>query len=154
MPVTDINGEAYEYTVDEVNTPENYSKTVEGLTVTNTYVVPTKDVTANKVWVNGPSTRPTIELQLYRDGVAVGDPVSLEDGTLTYTWVEMTVTDINGEAYEYTVDEVNTPDNYSKTVDGLTVTNTYVGDTLPNTGSGDIYAVYIGAALMVLGVVS
>lgn len=123
---TDDQGVEYTYTVDEVNTPENYTKSVDGLTVTNTYVSPKADVTATKTWVDGPAEHPAIQFQLMRDGVALGDPVTLENGVESYTWKLLDQTDANGVAYTYTVDEVSTPDNYVKTTDGLSVTNTYV----------------------------
>ena len=126
LDVTDENGVTYVYTVDEVNTPANYVKSVNGLSITNTYVIPTADVTATKVWVDGPDEHPTIELQLYRDGVAYGEPVQLENGTTTYVWENLDVTDKDGNVYVYTVDERNPPTNYKKTVEGMSVTNTYV----------------------------
>ena len=47
-------------------------------------------------------------------------------------------TDANGKAYKYTVDEIEVPENYKKSVseDGLTVTNTFVDpDSEEDTGS-------------------
>ncbi|WP_440894888.1 Cna B-type domain-containing protein [Amphibacillus sp. Q70] len=127
---TDIDGNEYNYTVDEVEVPENYEKTIseDGLTVTNTYVIPKTEVTGTKVWENGPAEKPAIELQLYRDGTEYGDPVTLEAGETDYTWTELDATDAAGNAYDYTVDEVEVPENYEKTIsdDGLTVTNTYI----------------------------
>ena len=99
------NGEEYIYTVNEIEVPENYDKTIgeDGLTVINTYVIPKIDITANKTWVNGPETRPEIELQLYRDGKALSEilgddygPVKLINGQTSYTWTGLDATDING----------------------------------------------------------
>lgn len=123
---TDINGNVYIYTVEEIGVPENYKKTEEGLTVTNTYVIPKTQVTGTKEWVNGAEVKPTIELQLYRDGEAVGEPVELKDGTLTYTWTDLDETNINGKKYVYTIDEVKVPSDYEKSINGLKITNTYV----------------------------
>jgi len=128
LDATDIDGRDYVYTVDEVNVPENYEKSVDSLTITNSYVSPKTTFTFNKVWVNGPVTRPAIQVQLYRNGVAFGEPVVLKNGQTSYTWTGLDATDIDGRLYVYTVDEVAVPENYSKTIseDGLTITNTYV----------------------------
>ena len=126
LDLTDNDGVNYIYTVKEVGTAENYTKVEEGQTVTNTYVSPKTEVTGRKVWVGGPEVKPTIELQLYRKGEALGAPVELEDGETTYTWEDLDLTDENGINYDYTVQEVNVPKNYETTEEGLTVTNTYV----------------------------
>ena len=83
------------------------------------------DITGTKVWEGGP--KPTIELQLYRDGEPYGDAVALEDGETEYIWSELDKTDIDGNEYKYTIDEVEVPDNYEKAIseDGLTITNTF-----------------------------
>ncbi|NLA80847.1 MAG: Cna B-type domain-containing protein [Chloroflexi bacterium] len=136
-PFTDNDGNTSTYNVRETDaygndyTPENYVKTYDGLTVTNKYVSPTKDVVATKVWKGGPAAKPTIRLQLYRNGVAFGSPVDLVHPNTTYTWKDLDRTDQNAKAYTYTVDEVAVPANYSKSVVGLTITNTYVGGTKP-----------------------
>ncbi|WP_022797212.1 collagen binding domain-containing protein [Bavariicoccus seileri] len=128
----------YIYSVKEVDkdgnsfVPEDYKKTEDGLKVTNSYVIPKTDVTGTKVWENG--SKPAIQLQLVRDGKALeGEEftVSLdgsEETPWTHTWTGLDKTDINGKEYKYTVDEVEVPDNYEKTVseDGLTVTNKFV----------------------------
>ncbi len=121
----DENGIAYDYTVDEVDVPVNYIKSVAGNTITNTYVSPKTAYTATKVWVGGPSPRPAIQLQLFQNGTAYGAPVDLMDGTTEYTWTDLEETDENGIAYTYSVDEVEVPDNYSKVVQGNILTNTY-----------------------------
>ncbi len=123
---TDFDGIEYVYTVDEVNVPENYEKSVDGFIVTNSCLSPKIDITGTKVWVNGPDEKPTIELQLFRDGEAFGEPVELVDGVTSYTWTDLDKTDAMGVDYVYTVDEVEVVENFEKTVEGLVVTNTYV----------------------------
>ncbi|MGI6612035.1 MAG: Cna B-type domain-containing protein [Candidatus Nanosyncoccaceae bacterium] len=137
LDATDINGNIYTYSVDEVKAPENYIKTVNGFTITNTYKSPKIEITGTKAWVNGPTPRPNVELQLYRDGAAFGDSVTLVDGETSHTWTELDKTDSNGKTYAYTVDEVDVPTNYVKTVseDGLTVTNTYQSPKIEITGT-------------------
>ncbi len=63
-------------------------------------------MTGYKEWVNGPSTHPTIQLQLYRNDVAYLDPVTLVNGILSHSWVDLDKTDANGVDYVYTIDEV------------------------------------------------
>ena len=108
----------------------SHSKTEDGLTVTNKYVIPTDDVTATKVWEDGPEPRPTVWFKLYRQVGATGTPEAvpgaaiqeLADGTLSVTWNNVEKTDIGGNPYIFTVKEVDAdgndfePANYSRVV--------------------------------------
>ena len=135
--VIDSIAKGVSYSIKETSTtsyqvrPESgeYSGTANetfiSVTFTNTYVITKTEVTVNKVWVGGPEEKPVIQVQLYRDGEAYLDAVTL-DGSTSYTWTELDSTDKNGVQYVYTVDEVAVPENYEKVVDGLTITNTYV----------------------------
>src|SRR5699024_9265867 len=67
-------------------------------------------VTGTKIWENGP--QPEIELQLFRNGVAHRDAVTLATGVTKYEWTELDKTDIDGKEYTYTIDEVAVPANY------------------------------------------
>lgn len=131
---TDKNGDEYEYTVEEVKVPDNYGMTIseDGLTITNKYKSSEIDVIGRKVWEGGPTPRPSIKLQLYRNGEKIGEPVVLEDGTISYKWSSLDKTDRNGVDYTYTVDEVEVPENYAKVAEGLTVTNIYRPPTRPS----------------------
>ena len=91
----------------------------------NSYKSNKIDVTGTKVWVGGPTVKPDIELQLYRNGSPYGTAVTLSNGNTNYTWKDLDKTDSSGTAYTYTVKEVNTPVGYEKTETGTTVTNTY-----------------------------
>jgi len=131
------DGQAYTFSVKEVDangnnfTPANYTKVENGLTVTNTYVPKKINITGHKSWVNGENfkggVRPNIQLQLKQNNTNYGDPVTISHGTLSHTWTNVPETDANGNAYSYTVDEVDVPDNYQRTFseDKLTVINTY-----------------------------
>lgn len=133
LPTTDKDAKAITYTIKEVNqdgsdwSNDAYTSKVEDLVATNTYTVKTLDVTANKVWVNGdPASHTTVKLQLYRNGQALGDPISTTD---TASWADLPTTDEFGQAYTYTVDELEVPDNYVKKVERtdnvFTITNTF-----------------------------
>ncbi|HQN69455.1 MAG TPA: Cna B-type domain-containing protein, partial [Anaerolineaceae bacterium] len=60
-----------------------------------------------------------------------GSPVQLVHPNTTHTWTGLEKTDANGVEYRYTVDEVAVPAGYSKSVVGLTITNTYSGGEPP-----------------------
>ena len=122
----DKEGNPYNYTVDELEVPTNYEKTVDGLTITNRYVIPKIDVTAKKTWVDGPAEKPDVTLQLMKDGKAFGDPVVLKHPAVSYTWKDLDQTTAKGEPIVYTVDELNVPEGYVKTASGLEVTNTFM----------------------------
>jgi len=121
------------WTVDEVNVPDGYTKTVSGdavngFTITNSKgTMPEKtSVKITKVWKNDRTgDRPeSAAMQLYKNGEASGVPVTLSEGNnWTYTWDGLE----KGPAW--TADEVNVPQGYSKAVtgdaaNGFVVTNT------------------------------
>ena len=112
-------------------------------------VVPNISVSVEKVWEDGNSVGSIpneVEVQLYRDGKAYGNVVKLSnDNDWKYQW-----NDLDG-AYEWTVDEVNVPEGYIKTITNndtsFIITNTKIvgkleitktdiadGALLPNAG--------------------
>jgi LPXTG-motif cell wall-anchored protein len=115
------------------------------------------------VWVDGPSDYPVIEVQLYRDGEAYGNPIELdglEQNPWTYTWTGLAATDINGIEYVYSIDELTVPEGYTKHIDGLTITNIFdnpeepeipeePGVELPETGTS--YPWHQSAAMLLIG---
>ena len=163
---TDFDGNVYIFSVKEVDaagndfTPEHYTKLEEALTVTNTYVSPKGDVTMFKIWKGGPTVKPTIRLQLYRNGVAFGNPVDLVHPATEYTWKDLDKTDASGNEYVYTVDEVEIPTGYSKSVVGLTITNTYIPvkpPEVPYTGDASnamLYGILALSSFLGFGAVS
>ena len=121
------------------------------VTFTNKNVKPEEnpniiEVTASKVWVNGPSKDHTaVDLKLYRqaDGGQVEEvtdvtPVKSRDANdvnkFNYVWKDLPKINDEGKKYTYTVEEANVTDNkvtvngntYTVTQDGNTITNTYV----------------------------
>ena len=150
LPLYDNYGNKYTYSVREVDangndyTPDGYTKVESGLTVTN---IETGDITATKNWVESDgvtadtSDHPTVYFKLYRkisngDAEEVTDADILAvttasgDSTATVTWDDLPLYDNSGNEYTYYVQEVDangndyTPGGYTKTEDGLTVTNT------------------------------
>lgn len=122
LPKVDLEGKDYVYTVDEVNVPEGYEKVPhEGTVVINaakrqTTPAETTQVTGTKIWVGAPEDVPDIQLQLKRNGMAYGEPVTLSEGNTRVDWSELPLKDEQGEAYRYTVDEVEVPEGYVKTL--------------------------------------
>ena len=64
-------------------------------------------------------------MTLYADGVAVGEEVTLDAATLTYTWENLPKYKDHGTLIVYTVDETTVPEVYEADVDGNTITNSY-----------------------------
>ncbi len=164
----------YTFTVDELEVPANYKKSLDGLEVTNTYQISQIKVTATKLWQGGSDPRPDIVLQLYLGDQAIQDPVTLKSGTTTHTW-EVPGTDEKGQALVYTVKEVQVPADYevSYSEDSLTITNKYTkslvagdedepketvkGDEdtkTPATGQGVSPYLYLGVLLVLLGLLA
>ncbi|GEM_PF-2708051 len=158
---TDINGKPYTFSVQEVDgtgadlTPENYRKSESGMTVTNIYVVPRKILQVTKVWEGGPEPKPTVWIMLKRR-IENGEWENIETGVekivpgqTSYMYGTLPATDINGNPYIHTVEEVNqdgtpiTLPNYQIAVDGLQITNTYV---IPKNGSVTATKVWDGGS--------
>ncbi|MGI6687057.1 MAG: Cna B-type domain-containing protein [Christensenellales bacterium] len=90
------------------------------LTLTNRYVIPTNGTaTATKTWVNGPDTKPDVWFQLHRKTstgsweVVPGADIkkvptynsTAPDTKLSVRWDGLEMTDINGNAYAFAVEE-------------------------------------------------
>lgn len=163
VPMTDADGNLLTYKVHQPMVPDTYTETIDepaGITltaagpnsigVTNKYVSPKAEVKALKVWANGETlARPEIWFKLYRKiaGGAVEEvPLAeaplkkLENGATEAVWTNIEMNAGTGEAYEFTVKEVDSggadyvPANYAKVENGLTVTNTYEPAKIDVTG--------------------
>lgn len=93
--------------------------------------LPKTDVEGKKVWIGG-TVRPAITLQLMgqvsgeeKHVLATGVVDGKETPAWTYNWTKIPTHDPYGRQYTFTVDEETVPVNYEKSIDGLTVTNTY-----------------------------
>ncbi|MDE1549519.1 Cna B-type domain-containing protein [Jeotgalibaca caeni] len=93
-------------------------------------------IEATKKWVDGPTEKPTIFIQLYADGEPVGVPQTvitpIGQHQVTVKWDKQLVKNETGKEIIYTVDEVDeegtpiTVPGYEKKVTGMTITNTYL----------------------------
>lgn len=125
---TDIDGQTYIYRVQEINVPLNYeaSYSDNGLEITNTYIPPTGDLTADIEWVNGenvpkPGTTLSLKIEsidsdgntIYTNAVdAEGNPivgVVGEDGVVTFGNVPLT--DGDGVPLSFTVTQTGLEDS-------------------------------------------
>jgi len=151
------DGSEIVYTVTE-DAVENYSTTIDGYAITNTYTPGKTSVTVVKEWDDAndqDGKRPgTIMVQLYANGEPSGDAVELSDGNQwTYTWTELDQK-ANGQDIVYTVEEVEVPEGYSSdttgdAVSGYTITNTYTPETI-DIYVGKIWYGPVGAEVTVI----
>ncbi len=109
----------------------------------------TVSVFVSKVWKDsGSLNRPSYaSVQLYRDGNAYGNAVTLsESNNWFYTW-----SNLDGD-YTWTVDEVNVPHGYTRSVtqsgDVWTITNAKPLDKVPQTGDSSNLTLWIALACM------
>ena len=108
-------------------------------------------MTVVKKWVDGDSKdRPTeVTVQLYADGVALGDPVKVtKDGGWNYVWKNLPATTEDGKTITYTTAELNVPAGYNATYskDTLTITNTL--KDIPKSGDAGNLVLY-GSMMLV-----
>ena len=128
------NGKQITYTVQEEDIAD-YSASYDGMNITNTYTPGQTSETVLKVWDDKDDQdrlRPA-SVALTLTGMVEGsaDAVVTREATVTgtrdesvwtYTFEGLPET-VGGKAVTYTVDEKQVPDGYTKSVEGLTVTN-------------------------------
>jgi len=119
-----------------LGTPNGFALYTGGLTVVNK---PLASVTVNKVWddnSNQDGIRPnSVTVKLLADNQDTGKTATLNaDNEWTYTWTNLAVKDDAGKEIVYTVDEVDVPDGYEKSVEGTTITNTHIPATVTING--------------------
>lgn len=114
------NGQKLVYTVTE-DTVANYSTTIDGSTITNTYKPGKTSVTVTKKWTdaeNQDGLRPkSIKVQLYANDQKSGKEVELSAANdWTYTFSDLDEKKA-GQAIQYTVKETEVPEGYTQTVE-------------------------------------
>ena len=127
------DGKKITYTVSE-QPVDGYKTTIDGTAITNTHETEKTSVFVEKKWEdqdNKDGSRPSsVSVQLYANGKASGDPVTLDAANgWKYTWSGL---DKNaaGKAITYTVKETGVPHGYTSTISGdmasgFTITNSH-----------------------------
>ena len=131
-------GKTINYSVIEGKVAD-YSSSITGTEVTNTYTPDLTTYSIQKVWDdrdNQDGKRPEeISVQLYANDKKQGEPVSLNALThWNYQWTGLEK-DIDGKDIVYTADEVTVPKDYTKVTNfsdlaNGVITNTYTPETL------------------------
>lgn len=131
------DGKIITYTITEESVV-GYSTEIKGNDLINTRTHDQTSVTVTKSWLdnnNQDGIRPnSIKVQLYADGQAVGDTVTLNAGnkwTTTFNHLDLNA---KGKAIEYAVKEVGEVKGYTTTIDNsnkgnVMITNTHTPET-------------------------
>ena len=143
----------YTWEEDESGLPEGYKLTntaTEGsiTTLTNTYTPEEVTKKVVKKWNdNNSATRPkSVTVQLYADGVAVGEPVVLDaSNNWSHEWTKLAKY-ANGKEITYLVKETNVPNGYFVNVVVKGDTFEMTNSTTPNTGIHNGSAFLTGTA--------
>lgn len=127
VPEYDPYGRKYTFTADEETVPVNYTKSIDGLIVTNTYDPEMIDIPVNKEWI-GPAAE-SVTFTLFADGKNSGQTITLQapDWSGAFTGLNK-YDDKTGNEIVYTIEELNIPGYTSEVTgsaeDGFTFTNT------------------------------
>ena len=127
------DGKKITYTVSE-QPVDGYKTTIDGTAITNTHKTEKTSVFVEKKWKdqdNKDGSRPSsVSVQLYANGKASGDPVTLDAAnSWKHTWSGLDK-NASGKAITYTVKETSVPHGYTSTISGdmasgFTVTNSH-----------------------------
>lgn len=126
------NGQKLVYTITE-DTVANYSTTIDGSTITNTYKPGKTSVTVTKKWTdaeNQDGLRPKIiKVQLYANDQKSGKEVELSaDNDWTYTFSDLDEKKA-GQTVQYTVKETEVPEGYTQTVEATNPGQVVISNT-------------------------
>ena len=137
------DGKEIVYTVEETVIPEGYTKSVDGYTITNTYIPVTTEITVNKIWEDSndqDGIRPeSIIVILNANGEEVDRKTLTEENDWTYTFKNLAEYE-NGNPITYTVEEI-VPEGYEVTqnekvendVRIITLTNIHIAEMVSRT---------------------
>ena len=126
------NGNEIVYTVDEATTPDGYTSSVDGTTITNMHTPETTEVSGTKTWADNDDQdgkRPdSITVNLLANGTVVDTKTVTADDNWSYSFTDLPKYD-NGNEITYTVTE-DTVADYTTAYDGYNITNSYTpGET-------------------------
>ena len=125
-----IEGVDYSTTYDTVRAEGTKTEPIV-INTKNSYTPELTSVTVQKIWDDAndqDGIRPeTIKVQLYKDGVEEGEPVTLsKDEQWAYTWTDLDKYRPRGELLVYSVKEADPVSEYTVTVSEIDNTNTIV----------------------------
>ncbi|WFF71933.1 Cna B-type domain-containing protein [Proteiniclasticum sp. QWL-01] len=123
VPIYNSDGSTIVYTISEDPVP-GYITSIDGFVVTNDFDEGLQDIPIIKVWVGGPTIKPSITIHLLADGEMVRE-VTLNNGTTEYTFEDLPIYRSNGTMIEYTLHEVDA-EGYTSFIRGMTITNTFI----------------------------
>lgn len=129
-------GQEITYTVTENTVPE-YSTTIDGATIANSYIPGKTSVTVTKAWDgmnDQDGIRPTsIKVQLYANDKKVGEIVELDETNhWTMTWSDLAEKEA-GDKIAYTVEEVSNVNGYKAMINDENKGNIIITNTHQNT---------------------
>ncbi len=138
------DGQLIVYTVDEVEVPTGYSRTINGsvengFTIKNKYTPETLDINGTKTWDDDDDRdgkRPdSITVRLWADDTESDSRVVTEDDGWAWSFTKLLKYRDGGEVIVYKVTE-DTVADYTPTVseDGFSFTNKYIPETLEIAG--------------------
>lgn len=125
-------GKLVEYTIEEVNIPAGYTKTItgnatDGFNITNTYTPEKVQVSGSKNWNddgNAAGTRPgSITIRLYANGSEIDRKTVTEKDGWSWNWTGLNRYDTDHKEISYTISE-DAVDGYTSSISGYNVTNT------------------------------
>lgn len=117
VPKYNGEGKEFEYYVVEPKVADNYTSNINKFDVTNSFSIPTGEVSAKKIWMNGTSIKPEVNIKLFRTlgentqevpNAKVVDITRTNDESkqeIEVNWDNIELTDINGNPYTFSVRE-------------------------------------------------
>ncbi|WP_381420284.1 Cna B-type domain-containing protein [Staphylococcus hyicus] len=126
------NGQMVDYTVTEDHVSD-YTTTIDGTTITNTYTPGKTSATVTKNWEdanNQDGHRPeSIEVELYANDKATGQKATLsESNNWTHTWQDLDEK-TQGKNITYTVKELSNVKGYTSKIDDSNIGNVILTNT-------------------------
>lgn len=142
LPEKDASGNAYIYTVKELEIPEGFYNTDGGVAqngVITNIKSPVTSVSVEKQWAAGTEAAESVTIQLLRNGVPYLDPAVLRAPEWFHKWGNLPVKDANNADYEYTVTEI-APGGYDATItDGVRYEGPKKWESVTSLESGGTY---------------
>lgn len=122
-----VNGEKINYTVEEMEVPEGYESTVDGMTITNTHMPETIDINGSKTWNDAEDqdgVRPeSITIRLLADGVEIDKRTVTAEDDWSWSFTELDKFKA-GKEITYTVTE-DAVDDYATDIEKHDIINTH-----------------------------